>query len=194
MYKLILASTSVYRKKQMAKFGLAFEAIAPNLDEEPYKQQGLTPQQLAATLSQLKAESVFLHSPKAIIIGGDQVAEIQGKTLSKPKTHDLAIQQLLSLQGRTHSLWTGLYLCHPEKGPKAIMVQTQLTMRALNQRQIESYLYQDRPYDCAGSYKFEENGFKLFEKVDTTDFSAIQGVPMLELGNQLSGWGFSLFL
>ncbi len=190
--KLILASTSPYRKIQLQRLYADFTTDRPQVDEDDYKAQIADPELLARRLAQLKAEDVFERHPEALVIGGDQVASFQGKILGKPHTHQKAIEQLFIMQGQIHQLFTALHL----KGPKIsldILEVTTLTMRNLTRAEIETYLRRDQPYDCAGSYKIEESGIKLFSHIMGDDKEAIMGVPLMKLQTHLLDLGFPLF-
>lgn len=184
---LILASTSVYRQELLKKLGLSFSAQAPLFDEEAFKNKGLPPIELAQTLARGKAES--LAKATHCVIGGDQLVSFEGKILGKAKTFEKAIEQLSGLQGKTHELITAVCVLYKQEKTEWINV-TRLSMRKLSREQIEAYLKKDNPLDCAGSYKIELNGLSLFENIETSDFSAIQGLPLLELGSVLSKYGY----
>lgn len=190
--KLILASTSPYRKIQLQRLYANFSTEKPQVDEDAYKAQIPDPELLARRLAQLKAEDVFERHPMDLVIGGDQVASFQGKILGKPHTHEKALEQLALMQGQSHQLFTALHL----KGPRIsldILEVTTLTMRPLTTREIDSYLKKDQPYDCAGSYKIEESGIKLFSQIVGEDKEAIMGVPLMKLQTHLLNLGFPLF-
>lgn len=189
MTPLILASTSPYRQDLLKKLGLSFSAQAPLFDEETFKNQGLMPLELAQTLALGKAQSLATH--ENCVIGGDQLVSFQGKILGKAKTFEKAFEQLSSMQGKTHELITAVCVFHKKEKTEWINV-TKLSMRKLTREQIETYLKKDNPLDCAGSYKIELNGLSLFENIETSDFSAIQGLPLLELGSVLSKYGYQI--
>jgi septum formation protein len=191
--ELILASTSVYRKAQLEQLGLPFIAAKPTFDEEQFKQSAktpaLNPRELAETLAYLKAES--LAKPGSVVIGGDQLVSHQGKVLGKPHTREKAIEQLLSMQGREHQLITAVCIFDGNEAHPFVDITT-LTMKMLNQEQVRRYVDLDQPLDCAGAYKIEKHGMMLFEKIDSQDFSAIQGLPLLAVSRILSALGFSI--
>lgn len=190
--KLILASTSPYRKLQLQRLTSDFETHKPQVDEDAQKALIADPELLARRLAQLKAEDVSERFPEALVIGGDQVAALSTQILGKPHTFERACQQLQSMQGRSHQLFTALHL----KGPGIsldILEVTTLHMRPLTTSEIEAYLKKDEPYDCAGSYKIEEHGIKLFTHIQSDDHNAIMGVPLIKLQSHLIGLGFKLF-
>lgn len=183
--KIILASTSPYRREQLQKLGFDFQAHAPAFDEAPLKEQGLAPLELSRQLALGKALSLASEFPHDIIIGSDQVAHLEGKTLSKPKTRERACEQLELMAGKTHTLSTSVAIVRGELEPIIFSNQTHLRMRALTSAEIAKYVEVDCPLDCAGSYKIESYGISLFEAIDTSDFTAIIGLPLLELGKHL---------
>jgi septum formation protein len=189
MKKLILASTSKYRQAQLTQLGLPFEAKKPLIDEENEKDPSLTPQKLAEKLAFLKAQS--LKATGSVVIGGDQLVAHRGLILGKPHTRERAIEQLLNMQGATHELITAICVFDGEH-PTPYVDITRLTMKPLSRLQIERYVDLDQPLDCAGAYKIERHGMMLFEKIESADFSAIQGLPLLALSHILKGSGFSI--
>lgn len=178
MTELILASTSPYRKELLSRLGLCFTAIAPAFDEDAYKTKGLPPGDLAPLLAKGKAES--LASNTNCVIGGDQIAHLEGKILGKPKTLERAIEQLSLLNGKTHELLTAVHVSYQGQSFPHLDV-TRLTMRKLSHQQIKDYVEADRPLDAAGSYKIETRGICLFERIESQDFTAIQGLPLIWL-------------
>ncbi len=190
--KLILASTSPYRKIQLARLYSGFSIEKPLVDENILKAKVFDPEILSRELAQLKAQAVYDRHSDSLVIGGDQVASFQGRILGKPHTHEKAIEQLLLMQGQSHQLFTALHL----KGPKIaidILEVTTLKMRSMTLAEIDLYLQKDKPYDCAGSYKIEESGIKLFSHIEGEDKEAIMGVPLIKLQTHLLNLGFPLF-
>ncbi|MGB0455131.1 MAG: Maf family protein [Bacteriovoracaceae bacterium] len=192
MKSLILASTSPYRREQLQRLVLPFETLAPEVNEDEYKNQGLTPEVLAKTLATAKAQAVFetLDDKRDIaIIGGDQVAEIDGKILGKPGNRENAISQLKELSGKTHHLHTALTIKTSEKTFEHTET-AKLTLFNLSESQIERYVEKDLPLYSCGSYKIESYGISLFESIEVTDFTSIVGLPMLFLNRTLRELGF----
>ncbi len=189
--EVILASSSVYRRALLERLGIPFRCVAPADQEEKYKLRGLAPRVLAEELARAKAESVARQFPSAIVIGSDQLATIDGQVLGKPGTPENAIDQLALLAGRTHELVTAVYLVGPVENV-AFQNITRLTMRPLSSEQIARYVARDRPLDCAGSYKIEAAGIMLFERIETDDFSAITGLPLIQLTSALGQMGVCL--
>lgn len=184
--QLILASTSPYRKELLEKLDLKFVALKPLIDEEKEKRPELDSLQLAQHLAFLKAQS--LAGPNKVVIGGDQVVSFQGKILGKSHNQENAIKQLLSLQGQTHELITAVCLFDENKAIPFVNI-TKLKMRNLNQEQICRYVELDNPIDCAGSYKIEKSGIALFQSIESEDFTAIQGLPLIQLNSELQKLG-----
>lgn len=177
---LILASTSVYRRQLMAQLGISFEAVAPLYEEE--HDLPLSPEELVVTLATKKVRSLASNYPRALLIGCDQVAELDGKILLKPGIAERARTQLAELSGRTHRLLTGLVVYDPgqEKLEYALDVH-RMTMRHLTAEQIAAYVERDQPLGCAGAYKIEGAGFALMTAMEGSDHMAIIGLPLTKL-------------
>lgn len=176
---LILASTSVYRARLLARLGLPFTAVAPDYVEE--HDLDLPVADLVGLLARRKAESLRARYPEAILIGSDQAAEIDGRLLGKPGTAARAVAQLAELAGRTHRLWTALCVLAPDGLALTAVDEHRLTMRALAPAMIKNYVAIDQPLDCAGAYKIEGLGVALFSAVQGEDPSAIEGLPLMRL-------------
>lgn len=190
--KLILASTSRYRQAQLERLGLPFETAAPGVDEDAFKSVGLSPRELAERLAIAKTEAVAAREPTAVVIGGDQVPAIGGGFLDKPETRERAIAQLERLGGRTHELITAIAVAEGGRVRHRHTDVTRLTMRSLSLAEIERYLDADQPWDCAGAYRIEARGIALFERIESDDHTAIQGLPMIALCSILRESGFAL--
>ena len=190
-YPLILASTSKYRGALLSQLGWPFEAIAPGVDESVLKVQDTTPINLALALARLKAEAVFKNRPEACVIGSDQVCMLGSEILSKPETKQNAISQLTKMQGKAHELITAVTILSPH-GEMSFYNRTGLFMRSLTLSEITRYIEEDLPLDCAGSYKLESKGIKLFEKIEMDDHTSIIGLPLIQLNNYLLELGFPL--
>lgn len=184
---LILASTSVYRKQQLSQLGFTFEANRPVCDEDAVKARIKDPVELATTLAKMKAES--LATADNCVIGGDQVGALGELILGKPKTFEKACEQLEKMSGRTHQLITAVCVIFKGKAYPILDVTT-LHMRKLSRAEIEDYVRRDDPLDCAGSYKIEKSGIALFDKIESEDFTAIQGLPLMKLSKTLREIGF----
>jgi septum formation protein len=172
---------------------IPFESAAPMVDEQTFKCGDLTAKQMAEALSRMKAESLGAKFPESLIIGGDQVAEVDGRILEKPGRFERAKEQLELLSGRSHRLWTGLAVSDPSSGKMESFVEEHvMTMRPLTAEQIERYIALDQPLDCAGAYRIESLGISLFEEIRGNDFTAIVGLPLIRLVSMLRHFGVSL--
>jgi septum formation protein len=190
--QLILASQSPYRRLQLESFGVTFTALQPKVDESALKANGpQNPVDLTTYLAQAKAMSLAEDYPEAIIIGSDQLAELNGQRLDKPGSRERARQQLLMLQGRSHRLVTSL-AAHYRGQTQTFTNITEIRMRELDDSAIEAYLNLDQPFDCAGSYKIEKAGLALVESLRTEDPSALQGLPLISLTKALTSLGIPL--
>jgi len=179
MRRLVLASTSPYRRELLGRLGLEFTAVAPDCDEDRLKDQGLPAEALVIRLAREKAASVARSYPDAVIIGSDQAAEVDGEILGKPGTPESARRQLRRLAGREHRLLTALCLLDARTGERAEELDIhRLRLRRLTEAQIARYVAADDPVDCAGAYKIEGLGIALFESVRGTDFTAVIGLPL----------------
>jgi septum formation protein len=186
---LVLASTSPYRRVLLARLGVPFRCVAPNFDESSIPPKSREPRELAEALAWGKAASIAPTESFATIIGCDQLVSLEGRIFGKPGSLKGAADQLLALTGRTHELITALVVI---RGPQRLFHTdvTRLRMRALTRSEIERYVTNDRPVDCAGSYKLEERGITLFETIETQDHTAITGLPLIALTGFLRELGF----
>lgn len=190
--RLILASQSPYRRMQLENFGFRFEAHRPDVDEAALKEIGPKDLvELTKFLSQKKASSLIAKFPGDIILGSDQLAEVDGIRLDKPGNFENAKKQLQKMSGKEHRLITSLAILHGSKSVTSTDI-TRIRLRKLDDTTIESYLQIDQPYDCAGSYKIEKAGLSLVEEIHSRDPSAIQGLPMLSLVRGLQELGLSV--
>ncbi|MFP7723737.1 Maf family protein [Lysobacter sp. A3-1-A15] len=190
--RLILASTSPYRRDLLARLGQAFEVQSPGVDEDP--REGEPPATLADRLARAKAEVVACANPGAWVIGSDQVAELDGHALGKPHRRDAAVAQLQALSGRQARFYTAQCLSRatPE-GDLQSLHSTDLTVvrfRHLLPDEIERYLDTEQPLDCAGSFKCEGLGIGLFEAIETSDPTALVGLPLIATARHLREAGF----
>lgn len=189
--RLILASTSRYRAELLSRLGVAFSQTAPTVDEEALKLAGEAPDAMALRLAIEKARSVHTLHPDCVVIGADQVVDLDGIPLGKPHTREGAIAQLSRMTGRSHRLLSAICLCGPDAIRTHVDVHT-LHMRALDRNALERYVDADQPLDCAGSYKIEARGIALFERIEGEDFTAITGLPLLALTRMLSEAGHAI--
>jgi len=184
--KLILASTSKYRAKLLERLALPFSALAPGVDESLFKQGAAS--HVARTLAIAKAEALVAQYPDAVIIGSDQVCALDDVILDKPGTAENAHAQLTRMSGCTHELITAVAITF--RGHTDIHVdETRLTMRQLSVEEIRRYVQHDKPLDCAGSYKVESLGIALFDRIESKDFTAIEGLPLLAVAAMLRRCG-----
>lgn len=182
--RVILASTSQYRRELLSRILCSFETVDPEVDERPQQETIAEPARLASTLAQLKAESVARRHPHAVVIGSDQVACLDDRILGKPGNSENACSQLRLMSGQTHQLFTAVCVIAPDRTVE-FSNTTHLTMRELTCEQILRYVERDQPVHCAGSYMIEAGGIALFSAVETTDFTAITGLPLIELSTTL---------
>ncbi|KHD88207.1 MAG: septum formation inhibitor Maf [Bdellovibrio sp. ArHS] len=184
--QLILASTSKYRQELLSRLAYSFTATPPLIDEENEKDPNLSPQQLAEKLALLKAAS--LKGPGKVVIGGDQLVAFEGRILGKAHSKEKAMDQLFSMQGKTHELITAICVFDGDKMIPHTDI-TRMHMKKLSREQIERYVNLDMPTDCAGSYKIEKHGIMLFDSIESQDFTAIQGLPLIALSKILENAG-----
>jgi septum formation protein len=188
---LILASSSVYRQKLMQRFMLPFKVISPGIDETALQESGLAPESVALQLAEAKAKQVLGRNRESIVLGSDQLVNLDGEILGKPGNQARAVEQLQKLSGKTHQLITAIVLVSAQKQLTHIDT-TLITMRELNPQEILKYVRQDNPVDCAGSYKIEQLGTTLLTSIETKDPAAIEGLPLIALGELLRQFGFAL--
>jgi septum formation protein len=192
MSEVILASTSRYRRELIGRLGLTVTCMASPFDEEAVKEglSALSIAERARALAIGKAEALGERFPDAVIIGSDQMGELDGEALGKPHTAENARAQLRRLAGREHRLHTAVALHHRASGRTEALVDTHaLVMRALTDEAIADYVARDAPLDCAGSYRVESLGIALFERVRGDDFTAVIGLPLTRVVGLLEGFG-----
>ncbi|CAM4068457.1 Maf family nucleotide pyrophosphatase [Comamonas aquatilis] len=188
---LILGSTSRYRRELLSRLQLPFETVSPEVDETPLP--GETPLDLSLRLSRAKALAVAALHPGAIVIGSDQVPELDGQPLSKPGTHERATEQLRQMSGRQMNFHTGVCVSCVETGfTEASVVTVQVRFRQLNDAEIERYLRAEQPYDCAGSAKSEGLGIALLDAIVSDDPTALIGLPLIRTCQLLRAAGVVL--
>lgn len=194
--RLILGSGSRYRAELLARLGLPFEKMAPDIDETP--SPGEAPEATAMRLAAEKARAVAAQAPNALIIGSDQVATLDGAQIGKPGSHDIALKQLQMMRGRRVTFHTALCLhdgrqSEPDRVVQLENVQTFVTFRDLPDAELDAYLRIEQPYDCAGSAKNEGLGIVLIEKIESTDPTALTGLPLIALTTMLRRAGVLFF-
>ena len=189
--KLVLASTSPYRRELLSRLKIPFEVCSPEVDETPFA--GETPEQTAYRLAIAKAESPAKDFPDALIIGSDQVVTLDGLQLGKPHTHDNAVRQLAMMRGQRVVFHTALCLYNSRTGStQTEVVPFTVRFRNLSDVQIERYLVKEQPYNCAGSAKSEGLGIALIERMEGDDPNALIGLPLIELVTMLENEGMSV--
>ena len=188
---LVLASSSRYRAELLARLQVAFEQASPDVDEtaKPGESCAATAERLAVD----KARALAGRFPEALIIGSDQVAELDGEPLGKPGNFDRALAQLQRLRGRTAVFHTAVALLDSRNGRVGVAsVPTRVTFRNRSDAELRRYLELEQPYDCAGSAKAEALGIILAEKIESDDPTALIGLPLIALASLLERAGFRL--
>ncbi len=175
---LVLASTSRYRRELLARLHLPFEVEAPQVDETP--QPGEVPAELARRLACAKARDVAVRRPSDVVIGSDQVAELDGRCIGKPGSHERARAQLQLMSGQRVVFHTAVaVVCQARSFADVAVVPVQVRFRVLSAAEIEHYLRVEEPYDCAGSAKCETLGIALLEAIESDDPTALIGLPLI---------------
>lgn len=188
---LILGSTSRYRRELLSRLQLPFETVSPEVDETPVP--GETPYDLSLRLARAKAQAVASLHPGALVIGSDQVPELDGLPLSKPGTHERATEQLRLMSGRQMNFHTGVCVTCAETGfIAADVVTVQVRFRTLDDAAIKRYLRAEQPYDCAGSAKSEGLGIALLDALTSDDPTALVGLPLIRTCQMLRAAGVVL--
>jgi septum formation protein len=188
---LVLASTSRHRRMLMERLGLPFSAVAPGVDETRSFREPV--ERLVKRLSRAKAEAVAAAHPGALIIGSDQAAEREGEILGKPGDHAAAEAQLRAASGKYMKFHTGLCVIDTRDGRVQEHTDvTRVAFRKLSDAEIERYLRAEKPYDSAGSFKSEGLGITLFEGIESSDPSALIGLPLIALCRFLRAAGMEL--
>ena len=188
---LILGSTSPYRRELLQRLRIPFEVQRPEVDETPFTNE--TPMALAQRLSLAKAQAVAQRFPQAIVIGSDQVADLNGEPLGKPRTHERAVAQLQRMRGHTVVFQTAVAVVCIDSGfAEQALAQVNVQFRHLSDEAIETYLRAEQPYDCAGSAKSEGLGIALLERIDNQDPSALVGLPLIHTCRLLRAAGLPL--
>lgn len=189
--RLILASTSPFRRELLARLGLPFETRDPDVEET--RLAGEDGPMLVARLAELKARAVARREPGALIVGSDQAAALDGDILGKPGDHGRATAQLLRASGRTVTFYTGLCLLDGASGRLQIAVEPfRVAFRHLTPAQIDGYLRREQPYQCAGSFKSEGLGIALFERLEGDDPTGLIGLPLIRLTRMLEAAGMAV--
>ena len=190
--RLVLGSTSPYRRELLARLGLPFDVASPEVDEHPLPAE--TPLQTALRLAKLKARAVAARCPDdAVVIGSDQVADLNGMILGKPGDHARAKAQLQTMRDQTVRFHTAVCVKRATTGFEQTQVSTvSVRFRALSDEAIDTYLRLEQPYDCAGSAKCEGLGIVLLERIDSDDPTALVGLPLILTTGLLQGAGLDV--
>lgn len=188
--KLVLGSSSPYRKELLERLGIPFECVSADIDES--RLEGETPEALCVRLARQKAQKVKSIVGEAIVIGSDQVAVLGDTILGKPHTRERAIEQLSAMQGQTVYFLTALCVIGKKGEIFETMVPTVVTMKKLSRSTIEHYLDREQPFNCAGSAKIEKLGIALMQEVRSTDPTALIGLPLIETVNLLAKAGLEV--
>ena len=188
---LILGSTSRYRKELLNRLRIPFETASPDVDETPHSNE--SPKDLALRLALAKARAVALKHPDAVVIGSDQVADLDGIPLGKPGNHTNAILQLQRMRGKTVIFQTALsVVCIATGYERTDLAEVKVKFRDLSDAEIETYLRAEEPYDCAGSAKSEGLGIALLDAIDNDDPTALIGLPLIRTCQMLREAGVKL--
>jgi len=176
--RLILGSTSPYRRELLQRLQIPFDVASPDVDETP--QAGEAPALLARRLALAKARAVAANFPEAVVIGSDQVADLNGQPLGKPGTHERAVAQLRQMRGQTVVFQTAVaVVCQQSGFEQTDLAAVKVRFRLLSDDEIENYLHAEQPYDCAGSAKSEGLGIALLASIDNDDPTALIGLPLI---------------
>lgn len=188
---VVLGSGSAYRRELLQRLVPHFDIVRPDVDESPLPGEACGA--LAERLALLKARAVTRQRPGAVVIGSDQVADLDGRALGKPGTARRAVEQLLTCSGRTLVLHTAVCVLAPGvAAPRTHRDETRLRFRALAPEFVKRYVAHDQPLDCAGSFKIEAAGIALFSRIETADPTAIQGLPLIWLSECLTALGITI--
>ena len=188
---LVLGSTSRYRRELLQRLGLPFEVCAPDVDETPLA--GETPAALAQRLAMAKARAVAQRFPEALVIGSDQVADLDGEPLGKPGEHERAVAQLRRMRGQTVVFQTALaVVCQASGFERQDLAAVRVVFRDLSDDEIERYLRAEQPYDCAGSAKSEGLGISLLASIHNDDPTALIGLPLIRTCELLRAGGLQI--
>lgn len=189
--RLILASTSRYRRELLGRLRLHFDTESPGVDETASANE--VPRELALRLAREKATAVALRHPDAIVVGSDQVADLAGQPLGKPGSRERAAEQLRASSGRDVTFHTAVCVVHAKRArSEAFVDTTRVRFRTLGEDEIARYLDAEQPWDCAGSFRSEGLGACLFEAIRNEDPTALIGLPLIALARTLRGFGYAL--
>jgi septum formation protein len=189
---LVLGSTSAYRRELLSRLRVPFDVLPPKVDETP--RPGERPAELAIRLAAAKAEAVARQRPEAVVIGSDQVADLDGEPLGKPGNHANALVQLTRMSGKTVVFQTAVTVMCRESGfAQHEIAPVRVRFRTLQGAEIEAYLRAEQPYDCAGSAKSEGLGIALLDAIESDDPTALIGLPLIRTARMLRAAGVRIF-
>ncbi len=189
---VILASGSIYKQQLLRRLLAEFSCAMPEVDEAPLADEA--PAEMAARLARLKAEACRQGGTNSLIIGSDQVPALGTNALRKPGTRSGTIDQLRRCAGQTVRFFTAVFVAGPgETPPERHLDVTTVRYRRLSRHEIERYVDQEKPFDCAGGFKAEKLGIALVDAIETADPTAIQGLPLIWLAACLSRRGVPIF-
>jgi len=182
--KLVLASSSPFRKALLEKLHLKFATDSPDIDETPIANESI--ESMVKRLSEAKARALIDDHPESLIIGSDQSAALGGQILDKPGSYEVAFEQLKAASGQSITFYTGLCLLNSRSGKAETICEPFIVkFRELTDNEIDNYLKREEPYNCAGSFKSEALGISLFESMQGTDPNTLIGLPLIQLCKML---------
>ena len=189
--QLVLASTSIYREALLARLGIPFTTVAPGIDETPLP--GEAPAGTACRLAEAKARAVAARMPGALVLGSDQIADVDGVAVGKPGNQETAVHQLVALSGRSVVFHTAVALANAATGRCEVrLVDVTTKFRSLTRAAIDAYLLRDAPYDCAASIKAETLGIAIVESIESDDPTALIGLPLITVVDLLRAEGLDV--
>ena len=189
--QLVLGSSSKYRRELLSRLKVPFEVAVPDLDETP--RSGESPRDLALRLALAKANAVAVRFPQAVVIGSDQVADLDGEPIGKPGDHARATAQLQRMRGRTVVFQTAVaVVCRATGFAQVDLAPVKVTFRKLDDAEIEAYLRSEEPYDCAGSARSEGLGIVILEAIESDDPTALIGLPLIRTSRMIRAAGVRL--
>ncbi|WP_294844967.1 nucleoside triphosphate pyrophosphatase [uncultured Gilliamella sp.] len=191
--KIILASTSLSRKKVLEKLAIPFECVPPVCDETPLP--GESAEQLVVRLAKLKAQSLVAKYPNSLIIGSDQVGVLNDQIVGKPHTVENARIQLKKSSGNTFYFFTGMTVIDTQSMQSTTICEPfKVTFRHLTDAEIDAYIAKEMPLQCAGSFKCDELGITLFDKLEGNDINSLIGLPLITLNKIMIKMGHNPLL